>query len=87
MTSSGLRVCYRALDRDRHQSLPLSAEKNDPRDVMNLNAPPKPHKDSSRSQTNWNHWILTCMLVITVVMLVLVEVHIQRVTIHPSFLR
>ena len=87
MTSSRLRMCYREIDRDRHQSLPLSAGKSDPRSVMNWNVPPKPRKDSSRRQINWNPWILTCMLVITVVMLVLVEVHIQRVTIHPSFLR
>jgi len=53
---------------------------------MNRNVPPKPRKDSSRSQINWNPWILTCMLVITVVMLVLVEAHIQRAAIYPSFL-
>ena len=87
MTSSRLCVCYRELDRDRHEGLPLSAGQSDPRGVMNWNVPPKPRKDSSRSQINWNPWILTCMLVITVVMLVLVEVHIQRVTIHPLFLR
>ena len=81
MTSSRLRVCYRELDRDRPQSLPLSAEKSDTRGVMNWNVPPKPRKDSSRGQINWNPWILTCMLVITVVMLVLVEVHIQRAAI------
>ena len=87
MTSYWLIVCYRKLDRDRHQSLPLSAEKSDPRGVMKWHVPPKPRRNSSRSQINWNPWILTCMLVITVVMLVLVEVHIQRVTIHPSVLR
>jgi hypothetical protein len=87
MTLSRLRVCYRELDRDRHQGLPLSAGKSDPRGVMNWNVPPRPRKDSSRSQINWNLRILTCMLVITIVMLVLIEVHIQRVTIHPSFLR
>ncbi len=87
MTSSSLRVWYRELGSDRREGLPLSAGKSDPRGVMNWNVPPKPRKDSSRSQVNWNPWILTCVLVITVVMLVLVEVHIQRVTIHPLFLR
>jgi len=33
---------------------------------------------------NWNPWILSCMLVITVVLLILVEVHIQRVTMHHA---
>jgi len=54
---------------------------------MNRNVPLKPRKYFSRSHINWNPWILTCMLVTTIVMLILIEVHIQRVTIHPSFLR
>jgi len=79
-----LRVCYRELGSDQHQSLPLSAEKSEPRGVMNWNVPPKPRKDISGSQMNWNPWILSCMLVITVVLLILVEVHIQRVTMHHA---
>jgi len=82
---SMLRVCDRELDRDRHQSLP--AEKGDPRGVVNWKVPPKPRKGSSGRQINWNPWILTCMLVITIALLTLVEVHIQRVTIHPPFLQ
>jgi hypothetical protein len=87
MTFCKLRVCYRELDRDRHQCLPLSAEKRDPRGVMNWNVPPKPRKDSSRSQMNWNPWILTCMLAISIVMLVLVEAHLQRLIIHSPFVQ
>jgi len=87
MTSSKLRLCYREIDRDRHHSLPWSAEQGGPRGVINRSVPLKPCKDSSRSQINWNPWILTCMLVITIVMLALVEAHIKRAAIHPSFLR
>lgn len=87
MTSSRLRVCHRELDRDPHQSVPLSTGKSDPRDVMNWNVPPKPRKDSSRSQMNWNPWILTCMIVMTIVLLVLVVVIMGRAAIlaMPTF--
>jgi len=54
---------------------------------MNWNVPPKPRKDSSRSQMNWNPWILTCMLAISIVMLVLVEAHLQRLIIHSPFVQ
>jgi len=85
MTSSRLRVCDRELDRDRPQSLPLSAENSDPLGVMNWNVPPEARKNDSRSRVNWNPWILTCILVISVVMLVLIEAHLHRLTIHPPF--
>ena len=87
MTPSRLRVCHRELDRDRHQSVRLSTGKSDPGNVMNWNVPPKPRKDSSRSQINWNPWILTCMLVMTIVMLVLVVVIMGRaaILVMPTF--
>lgn len=82
-----LRVCDQQPDRDRPPSLPLSAENSDPLGVMNWNALPEPRKNASRRGITWNPWILSCILVISVVMLVLIEAHLHRLTIHRPFLQ
>jgi hypothetical protein len=45
---------------------------------------PKPH-DRLRSQINWNTCILLVAISIVIAIIVLIELHIRRVTIHSGF--
>jgi len=53
---------------------------------MNRTVQPKPRKDSSTRQTNWNAWILFCTLAILIIVIVLIEMHIRQLTIHSTLL-
>ena len=45
---------------------------------------PKPH-DRLRSQINWNTCILLVAVSIVIAIIVLIELHIRRVTVHSGF--
>ena len=46
---------------------------------------PKPH-DRLRSQINWNTCTLLVAVSIVIAIIVLIELHIRRVTVHSGFL-
>jgi hypothetical protein len=45
---------------------------------------PKPH-DRLRSQINWNTCILLVAVSIVIAIIILIELHIRRVTVHSGF--
>lgn len=40
--------------------------------------------DSSATRTNWNAWILICLLAIVITFIVLIEMHLRSLTIHST---
>ncbi len=40
--------------------------------------------DSSATRTNWNAWILICLLAIVITFIILIEMHLRSLTIHST---
>ena len=46
----------------------------------------KSQGDPSRKQTNWNTWISVCAMAIIIAVIVFIELHIRRLTVHSALL-